>query len=480
MKIRRLKVLNIIITLFILNIAFCSKAFSQAAGSLFMLQDNFHSQILNPSYTRNDDAIVISIVGLAGATVGNSANFKISDIITENQFGNKVVNFEHLFSTGNIESSIVDWSSIPVVFVGIPLAEGRLNIYLKEQVQSSANFNTEIKEFPNFENIKSYNTDNIIYSGMGYRELAVGYSRKINEKISIGIRGKILFGAAYLETENWIYEINATENSDNLELTHKGTGKLVLPITTKLDNNKMVRSIDGENSVGKYLSSFHNPGLGIDLGATFNINETSWISISATDLGAIWFRHNAMNIEQDTGYVFNSDEIIKYSENGNTGNYFDPYNLILRTKDEIPYLYRPYVDTTSFMQGLVPKTSIHFQYIFSNRLSFGATNQLAFYKKNILNVISVSALQKRGNFSIFESVNLYGISTITIGGGLQYEGRFGQIFASTDNLLAVYQPTKNKSFSFSVGISLLLNKPTEKKISKGNFSPHFPFYENKN
>ncbi len=480
MKIKRFKILNIIITLFILNVAFCGKVFSQATGSLFMLQNNFHSQILNPSYTRNDDAIVISIVGLAGATVGNSGDFKISDIITENQFGKKVVNFEHFYSTGNVESSTVDWSSIPVIFVGIPLAEGRLNIYLKEQVQSSANFNTTVKEFSNFESIKSYNTDDIIYSGMGYRELAVGYSRKVNEKISIGIRGKVLFGAAFLETENWIYGVDENKSGDKLELSHKGTARFVLPVTTELDKNKMVRSMNGENSAGKYLTSFHNPGLGIDLGVTFNINETSWISASATDLGAIWFRHNTMNIEQDTGYVFNSDEIIKYTENSGTNNYFDPYNLILRTKDEIPYLYRPYVDTSSFVQGLVPKTSIHFQYIFSNRLSFGATNQLAFYKKNILNVLSISSLQKRGNLSIFESINLYGINTITIGGGLQYEGRFGQVFASTDNLLAVYQPMKNKSFSFSVGISLLLNKPAEKKISKGNFSPHFPFYENKN
>jgi hypothetical protein len=479
MKIKKFSILNIIITLFILNPAFCDKAFSQSTGSLFMLQENFHSQILNPSYMRNDDALVISIVGLAGATVGNTGSFKISDIITENQFGKKIVNFEHFYDAQNAESNIVDWSSIPVVFVGIPLREGRLNFYFKEQVQSSVNFNTTVKEFPDFENIKSYNTDDIVYSGMGYSELAVGYSRKINEIFTIGIRGKILFGATFLETEDWIYGVDATNNNQNLELTHKGTGKLVLPIKTKLDKKKMVRSIDGGNTLGKYLSSFQNPGLGVDLGATININEKSWLSVSATDLGAIWFRHNTMNIEQDTSYIFNADEIIKYSKKGNTSNYFDSYNLILNTKDDIPYLYRPYVDTTSFVQGLVAKTSVHYQYIFSDRLSFGATNQLAFYKKNILNILSVSSLQKRGNFSIFESVNLYGLSTITVGGGLQYEGRFGQIFASADNLLAVYQPINNKSFSFSVGISLLLNKPAEKKISKGNFSPYFPFYENR-
>ncbi len=94
-------------------------------------------------------------------------------------------------------------------------------------------------------------------------------------------------------------------------------------------------------------------------------------------------------------------------------------------------------------------------------------------------MLTVSGLQNRGNFSIFESVNLYGLKTITVGAGVQYEGRFGQIFAAADNLFAVIQPTKNESFSFSVGISMLINKTAEKKITSGKFSPHFPFYENR-
>ena len=479
MTIKRFNILYIIIPLFILNFAFCNKAFSQATGSLFMLKDNFHSQILNPSYTRNDNAIVISIVGLAGATVGNSGNFKISDILTEDQTGKKVVDFKHFYNTGNVESSVVDWSSIPVVFVSIPLTEGRLSIYFKEQVESSLNFNTTFQEFPEFENITSYNTDNINYSGMGYRELAVGYARKINKKISIGIRGKMLFGAAFIDVENWNYGVNINEKSDKLELTHKGTGRLVLPVTTELSADYRVKSMEGKNAAGKYLGSFHNPGLGIDLGATINMSRNSWLSIATTDLGAIWFKHNTMNIVQNSIYEFSDSELSDYTENDNAGRYFNPYNLIIKTKDEIPNLYRPFIDTTNFVQGLVPKTSVHYQYIYSKRLSFGITNQTAFYKKNILNVISISALQKRGDFSVFENINLYGLNTVTIGGGLQWDTKFGQLFASTNNILAVYQPTRNESFSFSFGISLLLNRTEQKKISNGKISPHFPFYKNK-
>ncbi len=480
MDFKKLNIFKFIIPLFILNVIFTGNAVSQATGSLFMFQDNFHSQILNPSYMRNDDAIVISIVGLAGTTVGNSGNFKISDLIVDDQSGNKTVNFENFYANGNSENSVVDWSSLPAVFIGIPLSKGRLTIYLKEDVESSLKFNLTTQEFSNFGNITSYNADNVNYSGIGYRELAVGYAGKINDKISIGIRGKILFGAAFMDTDNWNYGVNLNKYDDNLELTHKGIGRLVLPITTKLDDNKMVRSMESENTIGKYFSSFHNPGLGIDLGATINLSDKSWLSVSATDLGAIWFRHNTMTIEQNSSHIFAETEIQEYTEDNGYGEFFDPYNLIINSKDNLSHLYRPVVDTASFIQGIVPKTSIHYQYILSDILSMGVTNQIAFYKKNILNILSFSALQKIGDFSIFENINLYRANTITVGGGIQYEGRFGQLFASTDNLLAVVQPMRNESFSFSVGISLLLNKPEEKKNSDGKFSPHFPFYKNNN
>ena len=483
MKIKRLKILNIFIFFLILNVGFCGKSFSQATGSLFMLQENFHSQMLNPSYMRNDKALVVSVPILAGATVGNSGNFKISDLILKDRSGNMVIDFEHFYNAGNLESSISDWSSIPVFFVGIPFSGGRLSIYLKEHVQSSLSFNINALEFFNIGNssvnFRSYNTDNIDYSGMGYRELAVGYARNINEKISIGIRGKLLLGAAFAEVENWSYGINTTEGGDEIELTNKGTGRISLPVRLQLNAENRVINVSSENVMGEYLGSFHNPGLGIDLGATINLNKKSWISVSATDFGGIWFRHNAMNIEQDASYTFKGFDISNSIDGNKANGYIEPFYLMKGTLDSIRNVYRPIVDSSNFVQGLVPKTSLHYQYNFTDKISVGVTNQSAFYKKSILNVFTISTLQRLGNFSVFENVNLYGLNTFTFGGGIQWEGRFGQMFASTDNPFAVYHPARNKSFSMTVGISLIFNKPADKKSPDGKFSPYFPFYDNR-
>ena len=89
-------------------------------------------------------------------------------------------------------------------------------------------------------------------------------------------------------------------------------------------------------------------------------------------------------------------------------------------------------------------------------------------------------MQKKGGLSVFESINAYGYNSLTFGAGFQYEGQFGQVFAATENLFAVYHPAKNKSFSFTLGISILFNKAKKSKKSDGNFDPYLPFYENKN
>lgn len=484
MKIKRLKILHILALLIMLNSILSKLAYSQSIGSMFMLQDNFHSQMFNPSYMRDDKAVVIAIPGFAGAGLGNSGSFKITDLIVEDKSGRMVFDIENFYEVGNSESLIKDWSYIPLVYVGIPVENGRISIYLKEQIHSEFGFNIGTLGFLDNGNYPSdyriYNTDNINYSGIEYRELAVGYAQSINKKINIGIRGKLLFGTVYGKVKNWNYGINTSETGDEVELTSKGSGKLSLPVPVELDIENRILRVIGENALGKYLGSFHNPGLAIDLGATIHFNKKSWISASVNNLGAIWFRHNSMTIEQDASYTFRGFDISNSIDSKIGNGYIDPFSLVLETKDSIRNVYRPVANTARFVVGMIPQTSLHYQHYFSNNFAGGVSNQTAFYKNSVLNIFTISVLQKKGDFSVFENINLYGLNSITVGGGIQWEGRGWQLFAANDNLFAVYHPAKNKSFSMSVGISVLLNKPIKEKSTKGKYTPHLPFFENRN
>jgi hypothetical protein len=97
-------------------------------------------------------------------------------------------------------------------------------------------------------------------------------------------------------------------------------------------------------------------------------------------------------------------------------------------------------------------------------------------------------MQSWPNFSVFENLNLQGVSDVTVGGGFQYEVDFFQAFLATDNIIAFYHPANNKIFSVTAGVCILLNhkkfidpeKQKNKGIKnrKGKISPELPYYKN--
>jgi hypothetical protein len=463
-----------------------------------MLPENFNSQMLNPSYMRTDDATVFTIVGFGGATIGNSSNFNLSNLLYKADDGSFAFDFDKLYSGKDSKYSINNWSTIPAIFIDVPVTNGRLSFSYREKIETSLSFNLTRNNFEKDVNspatFKSYYSDNIKLSGVGYHDVAVGYATQITENISVGMRGRILFGAVLGDIDDWNYGIDYTEEGDQIELRHKGTGTIEVPVTFYLNEEDRVLAVNSEHILKNYLKNFNNPGIGIDLGATIQLTEKSWMSVSATDIGVIWFRHNTMDMYQDTSFVFETYEdihnYIGYDDNGSP--YIDSYELILKTKDEHSYLYQPLVDTTKTPQGLFPKIALHFQHDLFSNMSFAFTNQSAFYKQSFLNILTFSTLQKAGDFSFFENLNMYGTNSFTFGVGMQWEGRYVQMFAVSDNVEAVFRPTHNKSFSMSVGIAFLLNKPDEpkperkkspkgnsskRKKSKGKVSPYLPFYK---
>ncbi len=485
---------NIFILFLLLTLLFGGKIFAQGTGALLMLKDNFHSNLLNPSYSRNDKAIIIALPGLAGASVGNSGNFKLTELVVKDNNGKMVMDLENfIYNSANKKVSLFDWSAVPLIYISVPFREGRFTLYLKEQVQSALNFDLKALEFFANGNVpvdfKSYNSDNINYTGIGYRELALGYSKPFNDRLDIGIRGKILFGSLYANVSNWSYGIYTAENDESVRLVNKGKGKLSVPIELILDDKLRIKDANTENALQKYIGTLQNPGIGLDFGATYQLDEKSWLSASLNDLGMIWFRDKAYKIEQNASYNYSGFDISNSIDSKRGENYINPGNLNFEIRDSIRHVFKPKVDSASFVQPFVPKLALHYNYNINEVFSFGASNQTSFYKNAVLNIFTVSALQKKGGFSVFENISAFGFNSLTFGAGLQYEGQYGQIFAVADNLYSVYYPAKNESYSFTFGMCLLLNKPKKNKSKKdksnnfkrsgGETSPYLPFYEKK-
>ncbi len=491
MKIRRwIKICVFFIAILLTN--FYVACFGQTTGALMLLPDNFYAQMMNPSFMRDDKATEIAVPGLAGLSFKNTGNFKISDIISVTAEGNPVIDFNRFYNNNKktLNYYLSQQIQIPVAFVSFPFKEGYLTASFIEHVRILNRGHSNIIHFLQEGNVVPENQffeSGKIYSSIwGIHELALGYAKKASENLSIGLRGKLMFGAAHMSTNNFEFGILTEDSGRRVILLSSGSGRIAHPFKQTINSSQQITNIETQNLAKEYFTNYKNPGLAFDFGATLAIDNSRLVSFALLDIGAIWFRKNSIRLILDGKYEFEGFDLGEplYDVNGN--QIISSLESVLQTKDMIRNVYRPLVDSTRFLLPLAPRSVLHYQFDLTGNTQFGITNQTVF-QRHLLNTLTFTALQKPGAFSVFESLHLHQLASITFGGGVQYTGRFAQVFLSAENLLAFYHPANNRTLSLSLGMCILLNheKPSkEPKNSKkksfrrgrGKISPYFPFY----
>jgi len=466
-------------------------ASAQIPGTLFMNQDNFYAQMFNPAYSRSDEAISVTLIGAGGLSFSNHGNFEIGELITIAPSGSPVIDYDNFYQHSKPNNIIRQDFAIPMLFVSFPLKDGNFSFYFKENYSQLLEMKKEAFEFLVSGNlpadIMNFNSGEVKMSGLGYREFAFGYNKKWKENIEVGIRSKLLFGAAMVNTNDWDYGLETAPNGSMVTLLSGGTGKLMLPWPYELRDDNSILSINADNAAVKYMSMYKNPGFAIDFGMNWHIDEKQFFSAAVRDIGAIWFRYNAADMLQNKPYDFTGFDLVSAIRYPEEPDFESPEVEVHDTKELIRMVYQPFINYNAFAKNLAPKTLLHYQYQYSEILSFAMTNQSTFYKNSFQSIFTVGAMQKWPNLSIFENLNLQTLSGVSLGGGIQYEASFGQLFLATDNLIAIYHPAANKSFNATFGFCFLINREKPDVISKsknskssgGTTSDYLPFYKEK-
>lgn len=166
---------------------------------------------------------------------------------------------------------------------------------------------------------KNYNIDNAGAKASAYMEIAAGESRKLNRKITVGAKAKMLIGL-----------LNADIGIDNITLNISGqdtwtaNGKAKLNVSgpeykteTKTYNGRP-ESYEQVTGIENYKFGIHGIGLAIDGGITYKADSHWTLSAAITDLGFVtWLKsHKAGNNgETFTFSGFQNIEVEKSDEN---------------------------------------------------------------------------------------------------------------------------------------------------------------------
>ncbi|NDF59855.1 MAG: hypothetical protein EB100_02140 [Crocinitomicaceae bacterium] len=292
------------------------------------------------------------------------------------------------------------------------------------------------------------------FSGLGfnatnYTEYGLGLNRAFSDKLRIGAKFKLLSGVFNVKTlEN---NLSITTNKDNYALNIAGGFKVG---TSNI--SQFTDSVGGnpQDLVGN-LFNFKNFGLGVDLGATYEVSEKLSVNASVIDLGFIRWSDNVQT------HTLKPFDISFKGLESNALFSKDSTDALSNLKDSLSNIFKSTKDNASYSSSLATRFYFGANYKLLPFLNIGAVwyNEInnGSYRPGFS--VSTTISSKRLFSTTFNYSYFSGSSNV--GFGLNFRG----FYIVTDNLLAL--PMLNlygsRIASISIGANIVFGSDDEKK-----------------
>jgi len=281
-----------------------------------------------------------------------------------------------------------------------------------------------------------------------YTEYAFGFAHITkDEKLTYGGRLKFLSGIANINTKNANLGIYTDPNTYAITAT-----------PNFLINSSSIDTGSNKNSIGIFGQ---NIGFGIDLGASYKINEKLSVSGSLIDFGFINWNSNVSNYQTKssiTNFTFGGFNINKI------GSSIQPYMDTLT--DSLKHTFDPAKTTNSYKTGIGSKIYLGANYALAKGLDAGLLLFGKFVNDKLYTAFSLSLNEELSNIlnasASFSLVN----KTSNVGLGVSLNLLPIQIYLVSDNIFAITKVDEVKNTNFHFGINLAIGKNHNKKSEK--------------
>ena len=318
-------------------------ATAQNLNSAYFTDQYAFRHTMNPAYGNEQN--YVSIPALGNINVSMHGNFGYEDVIMKNpRFGidsdKKMTTFMNPyisdgkaldgFSTGN--NRLTGDVNIAILSAGFKAFGGYNTVELNSKSSLGMVLPYELFEFARNTGNKTYDIGDINAHAQSYVELALGHSRKIDDKLRVGAKLKFLFGIARADfqfknvkadlagTDKW------TVSGDALaDVSMKGFAYKTTTDDYKQDGAGQYEKIDDVDVDGAGLGGF---GMALDLGAVYKINDDWTVSASLLDLGFISWSNDVQAANKSKSFEFNGFHDTSVTSDGNNtiDNQSDKYS----------------------------------------------------------------------------------------------------------------------------------------------------------
>ena len=301
-------------------------------------------------------------------------------------------------------------------------------------------------------------------SATWYREYSLGTSVKLLDNLTVGARGKLLFG-----------KLNLSTNDVDMGIFTSQTGDLIRFHSSMTINTSIAESEIKRDSVGNFdglefkedmdpvnlFLNTGNAGFALDLGAIMDITDKLTVTGSIIDFGFIKWKEGVFNLTQDGEFEFSGIDV------STGGTEEDATEKLL---DEIDSTLTNITDRSeTYTTGLGTKIYIGGTYKLNDNISFGILSRSGIYRKSFRQAITLSAnAYVLNSISASLSYSMMNGSFANIGFGLGLRGGPFQFYLVSDNVSGMLLPHKTQSLNLRFGMNFMFgcrNKTNEDSLS---------------
>ena len=291
---------------------------------------------------------------------------------------------------------------------------------------------------------KTADLSNTRIAGNYYHELALAASKSINEKLIIGVRGKVLMGLANVTTK----ESETSLYTDPNGLSISGNSQLTL-LTSGIVNG------DNVQVNPKDIFGVSNLGLGADFGARYKITDKVSVACNVNNIGFIHWSGNVQNYRINGSYT-SSGYYLRDSADVADAD----WENVIDTLDEV---FKPQKDSKAYNSWLSPTIYMSGNYLIRPTTTVYASVAADIYH-GLRPTFTVGGVQTLNNtFQVALNYSLMPNNLFNLGGGFVIRGGPVQYYLSCDNLPALFDPYSVKYFNARMGLNFVFGKPEPKE-----------------
>ena len=433
---------------------------------------------LNPAY-QPEYKVFIGLPGLSGVSVNYlNSSFTVEDLLFKRD-DSVYMDVNKFYKSLHKRNYIAFNNENSILSIGVKAKSWYGTLDITQKNDFLFRYNKDLFTF-----LKYGNTDHpsMDFGKLGvnlnsYIEVALGLSKRVNSKLTVGGRLKYLAGIANAHMTDSELDV-VTERDGTMKIHSRQNIRITAPVNIRNEQTGLPfepnQPIDWDDfdfntddiGVADFLNT-KNPGFAIDLGGEYQFNDKIKLFASLTDLGFIHWGNKDFqyNFYQDARFTWEGADISNSVNKDNVG-YISIDSAFTKLTDQLKDSLQLRSRGKSYTTMVSPKLYLGATYQLNRTFYVGGLFRASLVDKMFIPSLTASVNGRlMRNVSASVSYSITRGSYVNLGAGLTAKLGPFQLYLETDNLLACNY-TNTQSANARFGINLLFGHKDHKKKKK--------------